>query len=262
VPSLSLYLALLLVSVAMIALAFGIGKPDWPGLLMNLASGLIGAVIILIFVDQRLRASEVKAIQDYASTSSVRLASLFSPEMRASISYAAVISRQLRRIKPEPYLVRAGPEGLLDKNTGGFILYGDAGSGKSTSIQVIAARQAEKALRRPTKESVPIFLRVHRWNEGDLSEQLWEEARTFTRVRRPTVHKWLAQGRALLILDGIDEHRQPEFALEQLSTLRKRFPRAALVVTSRTLLLARLPEAFKNLNLPIIEIPKLTAKEI
>jgi hypothetical protein len=38
----------------MIAIAFGIEKPDWPGLLINLASGLIGTVIILIFVDQRL----------------------------------------------------------------------------------------------------------------------------------------------------------------------------------------------------------------
>src|SRR5258708_28563990 len=97
-PSLSLYFTLVAASIVLIVIAFGIAKPDWPGLLINLASGLIGAVIILIFVDQRLRASEIQTIQDYATTTSVRLASMFSSDVRTTISYASVFSLPLCKI--------------------------------------------------------------------------------------------------------------------------------------------------------------------
>ena len=90
-PSLLLYFVLIALAVVFIAIAFSMGKPDWPGLLINLAAGFIGAVIILIFVDRRLRAGEIQAVQDYALTLSARFASIFSNEIRTTISYATIL---------------------------------------------------------------------------------------------------------------------------------------------------------------------------
>lgn len=61
-PSLWMYSVLLLIAVILVCLAFR-EKADWPGLFVNLASGIIGAVIVLVFVEQRLRASEVRKVK-------------------------------------------------------------------------------------------------------------------------------------------------------------------------------------------------------
>src|SRR5262249_36096882 len=61
-PSLSLYFVLCFVSFILVVVAFS-AKQDWPGLAINLASGIVTAVIILIVVDRRLRANELRAIE-------------------------------------------------------------------------------------------------------------------------------------------------------------------------------------------------------
>jgi NACHT domain len=264
-PSLSLYFMLVIISITMIAIAFSIDKPDWPGLLVNLASGLIGAVIILVIVDRRLRASEIQTIQDYATTSSVRFISIFSGEVRATILYATVLSRELYNIRPQPYLVRPSVEGLLDEYSQGFILYGEPGSGKSTLVQAIATRQAEEALRRPKKEQIPIFFRVAQWTEGNLSQQLWGEVSRFSRVPRRIFDGWLAKGRALIILDGIDEwtFEQPEeMVFREIVAFKALYPETALIVTSRDRFLYEWTEAFNNLRLPKVKLPEPTTEEL
>jgi hypothetical protein len=119
-PGLLLYFGLLLIAFVLIWLAFAVWEPDWPGLLINLASGIIGAVIILIFVDKRLRESEVVLLRKYAENTSVHIISIFSEDKRNAIQYAKVIQRQLDVIKPYEYISIPAVEAIPVQNPDGF----------------------------------------------------------------------------------------------------------------------------------------------
>jgi hypothetical protein len=159
-PSLSLYVVLLVVASALVFLAFSIQQADWPGLLVNLATEIIGAVVILLLVDRRLRSSELKAIRESVESSSVRFTSLFSPAIRNVLVYAKALDIELKSIRPKPYFERPLLESLLARHPNGFLLYGHPASGKSTLLQSIALRQVENVLRRPQSEKIPIFCPV------------------------------------------------------------------------------------------------------
>jgi hypothetical protein len=249
-PSLLVYLVLGVFATALIVVAFGMDKPDWPSLFLNLATEIVGAVILLIIIDRRLRESELRAIRRHAGTVAVRLAGLFSKEISTTVSYAQVFGHQLRVIKPEPYLERPALETLLNQYPKGFILHGAPGAGKSTLIQVIAASQAEKVTRQPRRELVPILLPMRSWVEGDLLQQVWEEMGRYFPVSRRLFHRWLEQGRVLLIFDSLDEHRQPELAFKEIERLRDLYPGVVTIVSCR--------RELDDTDLPKIEMPGLT----
>jgi len=138
---------------------------------------------------------------------------------------------------------------------------GKSGSGKSTLIQAIAARQSENVLHRPHSELIPIFLRVTNWIEGNLPEQLWKEMCRYSRVKRQTFDQWLARGRALVILDAINEHWQPKVALNEIVEFQNQYPQTAFIISCRTESSKRLM-ALDDLKLPKIEMPSLTEEEV
>ena len=97
-PSLWLYFILLLVAAGLTWLAFAIqGHADWPGLLVNLAAGLVGSVVILVLIDRRLRASELEALRRLPTRTAGRLSWLVFPTKRASSRY---VQRLLIALEP------------------------------------------------------------------------------------------------------------------------------------------------------------------
>jgi hypothetical protein len=234
-PSLWLYLGLLALAVVMVITIFLLHQPEWPGLLLNLATEIAGAVIILILVDRRIRSSEVSRIRDYATASSVRFASFFSRSLATAASYAQVFGQQLDAIRPEPYLDRPELEALLGRHPGGFVLCGPSGTGKSTLVQGMAARQAAKVARRPRVSRIPVLLPAAQWREADLVEAIYEEMCDYWPIKRDLFDRWLAAGRLLLIVDALEEHPQPKLAFQQIEELRARHPSLAVIVTSRSL---------------------------
>lgn len=260
-PSLFLYLVLLIIASFLILLAFNVKQPDWAGILVNLSTEIIGAIVILVIVDRRLRRSELRAIREYAETSSVWFASLFSREISTAISYSKVFGLQLRKIQPKPYIERPALETLLDKYTQGFLLYGDAGSGKSTLLQRIAAKQAKSVIRHPRRERIPILFPMRLWSNGNLLEQVWQEMCRYSPVKRHMFDRWLASGRALVIFDGLNESLKPELALREIEDLRNRYPNISLIVSFRAFLLAGVPAVLGYLDLPKIEMPDMTKEE-
>jgi len=110
----------------------------------------------------------LKAIREYAETSSVRFASLFSPEIRDAVSYAKALNVELERIRPKPYFERDELEGLVEKHPSGFLLYGDPGCGKTTLLQSIALRQTKKAIQQPRNGRIPIFFPSRYLKNGDI----------------------------------------------------------------------------------------------
>ncbi len=105
-PSMVLYISLLVVSIILIIITFTLDKPDWPGLLINLASGFIGTVIVLIFVDQKLRANEVQAMTNFGLSLGVLFQSIYSSDTRQKVLYSRSFNRQLRKIRPKSYYYR------------------------------------------------------------------------------------------------------------------------------------------------------------
>lgn len=257
-PSLSLYVVLLVVAGILILLAFSVQQPDWAGLSVNLATEIIGAVIILIIVDRRLRSSELKAIRDYAESSSVRFASIFSPDIRDVLRYAKALDNELGRIRPKPYFERSILESLFERQPSGFLLCGVAGSGKSTLLQAIALKQVENVLRRPQSEKIPIFFPARLWRDGKISDQVWELARQYSKLKKERFYKWLARGRLVLILDGLDESAQPKVMLQKIRELKARYPDTVLVASCRSHFL---PHATPFLDLQTVEMPNLSKDE-
>jgi hypothetical protein len=257
-PSLSLYIALIGIAGILILVAFSIQQPDWAGFSVNLATEIIGAVVILVIVDRRLRSSELQAIREYAESSSVRFASLFSSEIRDSLLYAKALDIELKRIRPKPYFERPNLESLLERQPKGFLLYGVAGSGKSTLLQTIAIRQNEGVIRRPQSEKIPIFFPMRLWVDGALSTQLWEVARQYSKLKRKRLERWLESGRLVVILDGLDETQQPKVALARIKEFKAKYPNTSLVTSCRSHFL---PHATPFLDLQATEMPNLSKDE-
>lgn len=257
-PSLSLYLALIGIASILILVAFNIQQPDWAGLSINLATEIIGAVVILVIVDRRLRSSELQAIREYAESSSVRFASLFSSEIRDTLLYAKALDIELKRIRPKPHFERPDLESLLEKQPKGFLLYGDAGSGKSTLLQSITIEQSLNVIRRPQSERIPILFPMRLWIDGELPTQFWKVARQYSKLKRERLERWLESGRLVVILDGVDETPQPKVALERIKEFKAKFPNTSLIVSCRSIYL---PNATSFLDLPTAEMRNLSKDE-
>lgn len=101
-PSLWLYAALVFFAVLFLILAFRMDHRDWPGFLVNLSSEIIGALIILILVDRRLSARDVRLLRGFKETTATTLRRMVSREMHHIVSYGRILDHQLEAIE-RPY---------------------------------------------------------------------------------------------------------------------------------------------------------------
>lgn len=261
-PSLLLYVGLLTIAVILVWLAFKIGESDWPGLFINLASGIIGAVLILILVDRRLRVNEVRMLRDYAETTSVRIVSIFSYDIRSAIQYAQVFQKQLHEIQLEFYISIPAAEAITDQNPEGFFLIGMPGSGKSTLLQKISIDSTKRVVQQPKEAPIPVFLPAAYVGDGNLDELAWKEMRKYYLIKRKLFDKWLSAGRLTIFVDGIDECINPKNLLNEIAVFKINFPEVVIVLSSRNLLLTTLSKEIERIGLPIVEMPSLTEEEM
>jgi len=256
-PSILLYIALFVFAVILIVSGFNIKESNWASLALNLATEIIGAVLILIIVDKRLRNDELQAIHRYANSSSVQLSSLFMPDIRDAVSYAKALSYELRRIQPKNHVERKQYEDLLEKQSKNLILHGVGGCGKSTLLQSIALRKAEQVKHQP-RSSIPIIFPMRRWNDGETTNQLWETFRGFSNMKYKRFCKWLQAGKFVIILDGLDESRESKFMLEDIRRFNHVYPKVAVLASCRSNFLS---DAEAVLGFPAIELSGLSETE-
>ena len=85
------------------------------------------------------------------------------------------------------------------------VVLGEAGSGKSTLLLRLAAYMAED-YKSQGVSAVPLVLALRDWSD-DYSFRRWVLEKTVSTyaVPRPIVNCWLDRGRAVLILDGLDQ---------------------------------------------------------
>lgn len=256
-PSIWLYVVLLAVSAALVAIGFSLqATPDWAGLLLNVAAGFIGSVVVLIFVDRRLRASEVQALSRLPAAGKLRFKAMILPSHRVAFRYCKSL---LQALEPNlPYVVRFPEFDALDTaSRSGFVLTGLAGSGKTTWTQLNACGAARRYLAAEPEGRVTLLLPLARWlPDRSLHRALFEGAYGFSACSEWTFNRLLTSGLVVVILDGYDELWNRHLPLErEHEALKEMFPRVAWVVTSR--LNYPLPTGFG----PTLEMPLPTADQ-
>jgi hypothetical protein len=235
-PSLWLYAVLLFLAVLLVTAAFSLQvHPDWPGLFLNLAAGLIGSVVILIFVDRRLRAREVAALGSLPGRATWTLASIVFPTKRFAIRYTR---RLLVTLEPmlQGVFVRDQFQGLDERARSGFVLLGRAGEGKTTWLQRASAKLAREYLERTPKARLPILLSLGRWRPNvALDDVLYRSATQYAACGRSVFRRVLSSGQVALLLDAYDEISDHEREFEtEVVRLRSQYPGIAWTFTART----------------------------
>jgi Leucine-rich repeat (LRR) protein len=122
-----------------------------------------------------------------------------------------------------------------------FLIRGEAGSGKTTLLQWIATQVAREAdwLPDPWLDKVPFFVRLRSYAGRDLPapERFIEFTSPMLVDEMPDgwARKVLAEGRAFVLVDGVDELAEEErdAARDWLFELIDLFPEASYAVTSR-----------------------------
>lgn len=252
-PSLWLYAILLVLSAILIWIAFCLQeRPDWPSLLLNIAAGLIGAVVVLLFVEKRIRSDEIKAIQ----------------QIPFPISRVGWLRRQyLKRLLPELEsrlkfrLTIPVWEPLETHVREGFALLAPPGSGKTTWLQMVARSLVSKELSNSAEGRIPVIFPLREWrDEHSLEEALLGFVLSFCKCSKKTFKKILSSGKCVLIFDGYDELSDKRSAnfLHEVAVLKAKSPSLACSVTSRPQLGHRLEPVFGK----SVELPRLTDEQI
>lgn len=122
------------------------------------------------------------------------------------------------------------------------LLRGEAGSGKTTLLQWLAVSNVRHDLGRSLEEwedTVPFFIRLRRFVGSELPQPSDFPAALNASLAERAPAGWaidqMEQGRALVLIDGVDELREDERAkaAEWLRDLVETYPEARYVVTSR-----------------------------
>jgi hypothetical protein len=247
-PSLLVYAGLLIAGGILIGLGFAAKDQTWAGLWLNLATELIGAVIILIIVERRLRAAEVTVIGR-------RLLFVFSREARQLVSYATVLTDRITAISIRPYMDRGTiEEQILEESAqGGVLVIGSGGVGKTTLLHQLAVMTATELIERPRSAVIPVLLPMRFWYGEELERLVLRSVNRYARVSPRYLRNALKNGRLLCLLDSFDEVARPQEAVRAIDKLRRAYPAVRIVATTRgekTLLEA----GFKPVEIPALPI--------
>jgi len=200
---------------------------------------------------------ELQAIHKYANSSSIQLSSTFNADIRDAVSYAKALSFELKRIQPKDYVRREKYESLLESHPGNLILYGMGGVGKSTLFQSIALRQAERVKQKP-QSKIPIIFPMRFWDRDEITNQLWQTFRGFSTMKSKKFHKWLQQGRFIIMLDALDESSKSSSMLDDIRRFSNIYPRITVVASCRYNFLT---DAKSILGFPVLELSGMSEAE-
>ena len=252
-PSLAIYAILLLTAVLLIILGFSV-EEKWGGLWINLATEILGSVILLILVDHRIRRDDMRLIRGWTGRLTSVFWIVFSPKA-AVVRYCQVLDAALYKVRPETYFHRQSLDYLEHNHPAGFVLSGDAGMGKTTVLQDIAMRLARGAIAEPQTARVPVLipgrdLLPERWLESIRSHMT-----AYSWMSRSRIESLLKAGRLALLLDGVDESPNRERLKSELQKFRDDFPGNQVIVSARPYI------DFSLDDLPTIYIEPMTPAE-
>jgi hypothetical protein len=255
-PSLVLYAILFALAVALTASAFFIDSQNVDGLLINLATELLGAILILLLVERRIRASEMRFLRALPGTTKETFSEWLSAEVRQVKTYARVLAAQLDSVSPDFYVPFEELESeLLSNRARGFVLTGHGG--KSVQLQRLASRQLSEVLKRPRRAHVPVLVPVRKWPDwAGAAEVLRETMQCYSPVSDRVFRRLLDSGRLMCLFDGLDEALRPEETAESLKSFHAKYPSTPLIVSTRPT-----AESFLE-DLPRIKLQELRREDV
>jgi hypothetical protein len=235
-PSLVLYAILFTVALALAATAFVVDsqniKQNADGLLINLATELLGAILILLLVERRIRASEMRFLRALPGTTKQTFSEWLSTEVRQVKTYARVFAAQLDSVSPPFYVPVSDLELEMDASCAkGFVLTGH--EGKSVQLQRLASRQLSEVLRQPRRAHVPVLVPVHKWFEGDASDVLRSTMQSYSNVSDRVFLRLLTAGRLMCLFDGLDDALSPRETAERLKSFHEAHPSTPLIISTK-----------------------------
>jgi hypothetical protein len=235
-PSLLLYASLLLFALILVVFAFGLDTYDWAGLLMNLATEIMGAIIILILVERRLRSSEIHVLQDLPEATRSVLMDWFSGDAKIVTAYAIILKERVEAVARPYYLPRTElEEELLKNRKRGLAIVGPPGSGKTTLLHFMVHEQAEEVLKMPHTAHVPVLVPIPSWQEGTTVNVLRATMQSYYKVSDRTLQRLLQRGRLMCFFDALDEQFATEEVTEKLAQFRQRYPNNPIILATQPL---------------------------
>lgn len=253
-PSLILYLFLLFASSLLIFLAFDFGKTDWPSFFLNLATELLGAFLILLFIERRFKMSEIQYLKEVKQNTITSIITFLLPEPRNIVGYARSLGGQFQSVSLPFYLSKPELEQAFTKNPNGFILIGEAGSGKTTILHRIVMEIAKGVIQNPKNSFIPIFISAWKWrNDKNVTENLYITVRSYYSMSNKIFNRLLLQNRFICFFDDFDLYGNN--AEQQLLDFHNSFPNIPLIISHRSNF------SIKTIDLPHLEIPPLSKDE-
>ncbi len=260
-PSLRIYVVMALASAILLAIALGGGGESWANFCLNLATDIIGAILILVVVEHRLRQDELRAFRLFPLRTKLSVMATLYADVRHVLGYARVLMGQMEAVA-KPYLESRQhlEDAVAEKLPDGLVLVGDTGTGKTTLIHRVVRKTIVEVMLEPRKAPVPVLVAGQRWTHGSAESVLLETMRSFYPVPPAIFQGLLRRGRLLCIFDGIDEAPLTSERLKAVADFLKEYPGNAVVLSTRPLREAIL-SSLDGLKIERFEIPPLDAGE-
>lgn len=260
-PSLWLYVVMSLAAMVLLVAALTKGGENWASFCLNLGADIIGAIVILIIVEHRLRQDELQAFRRIPLKTKLSIMIALFPDVRHALGYVRVLLGQMEEIA-KPYLESRQnlEEAIAAKLPDGVVLIGGPGAGKTVLIHRIVRKKVIEVMREPRKAPIPVLVAGQRWTDGNVEGVLLETMRSFYPVPAGIFHRFLRRGRLLCIFDSVDETLLPSERLEAIVKFQQEYPGNAVLLSTRPLPDAML-SSLSNLKLERFEIPPLNADE-
>ena len=189
---------------------------------------------MLIFVDRRIRESEIRQVQDFPKRFDILTLLVFLLSNRQFRRYARAFLASLESVLVDTVEVPTLKTVLADLDSG-FVLLGGVGTGKTTLMQMAAAHKARDFLEAPRKHKLPVLFPLRRWLfDRTLEQAIQDHVSSYAPVSRRALRNALTRGQLIVIFDEVNEvfdDHSPNFD-SQFEDLRQKFPRVAWTLSS------------------------------
>ena len=157
------------------------------------------------------------------------------------IRVTSEIKKYKGQVRKEPKFEQLPVHGILSKKDRLFLILGEAGAGKSTSLRRLTYSIANKSLSAEEEKGIeiPILLRaidIARENKR-IVDICASETIKFSPVNKPCFStKDLYEGRVLLLVDALDEISHEDgrkYILNALREFHEQYPHCKIIITSR-----------------------------